>query len=139
MPMYIKFDGVDGESWNTASTHRTPLKGAITYTGLEVANCETGDPSTVCFSFTFIPEATAYELEDVMISSFINPASGAMDSRTYRFETGSFNSFGSYTSLDNDATLTLSAVPEAATWLMLVIGFGLIGAKLRRRQAIVAA
>jgi PEP-CTERM motif len=139
MPMYIKFDGVDGEAWNTASPDRPPFSGFVTYTGLEVSDCTTGDPLTVCLGFTFLPEATAYELKDVLVSSFINPATGAMGSRAYLFETGSFSSFGSYTSLDNDATLTLSPVPEAATWLMLVIGFGILGAKLRRRRLAVPA
>jgi hypothetical protein len=137
--MYIKFDGVDGEAWNTASSDRPPFRGVVTYTGLEVADCTTGDPSTVCFGFTFLPEASVWKLKDVIVSSFTDTTTGAMGSRVYRFETGSFSSFGSYTSLDNDATLTLSPVPEAATWLMLIIGFGLIGARLRRRQRVVAA
>ncbi len=31
-----------------------------------------------------------------------------------------------------------SAVPEAATWAMLIMGFGLVGSAMRRRRAIVA-
>jgi hypothetical protein len=35
--------------------------------------------------------------------------------------------------------VTLNAVPEPATWSLLVTGFGLVGAAVRRRQAAVAA
>jgi hypothetical protein len=35
-------------------------------------------------------------------------------------------------------TITVQAVPETATWLLAVIGFGAIGAALRRRPAVVA-
>lgn len=34
---------------------------------------------------------------------------------------------------------SITAVPEASTWAMLVIGFGIVGAAARRRQAVVAA
>lgn len=37
-----------------------------------------------------------------------------------------------------DATFTLSAVPEPATWLTMIAGFGMIGAAMRRRRAVVA-
>jgi len=35
-------------------------------------------------------------------------------------------------------TITVQAVPETATWLLAVIGFGAIGAALRRRPAVLA-
>lgn len=31
-----------------------------------------------------------------------------------------------------DAVLTISSVPEAATWIMMILGFGLIGGLIRR-------
>lgn len=34
---------------------------------------------------------------------------------------------------------TADAVPEAATWTMMIVGFGLVGAGLRRRTGVVAA
>lgn len=40
--------------------------------------------------------------------------------------------------LDN-AVLTANAVPEAATWVMLIAGFGLTGAVMRRRRTAFAA
>jgi hypothetical protein len=35
--------------------------------------------------------------------------------------------------------LSFGAVPETATWAMLIAGFGLVGATMRRRRALVAA
>ena len=35
--------------------------------------------------------------------------------------------------------LTLTQVPEPATWAMMILGFGLVGAAARRRAAVVAA
>lgn len=35
-----------------------------------------------------------------------------------------------------EATFTLSAIPEPATWLTMIAGFGMIGAAMRRRRAI---
>ena len=35
--------------------------------------------------------------------------------------------------------IKLTAVPEAATWTMMIVGFGLVGAGLRRRGAAIAA
>ena len=42
--------------------------------------------------------------------------------------------------VDATFTLTQSAVPEPATWAMMITGFGLVGAAMRRRQrAVVTA
>lgn len=39
----------------------------------------------------------------------------------------------------DDFTYTAGSVPEAATWVMLVAGFGLTGATMRRRKAVAAS
>jgi len=39
----------------------------------------------------------------------------------------------------NNATITAGAVPEPATWALLIAGFGGIGAAQRRRRSAVAA
>jgi hypothetical protein len=49
---------------------------------------------------------------------------------------GRSDSFGGY--LD-DITISGAAVPELATWAMLVIGFGMVGYAARRRQPAVAS
>jgi len=41
-----------------------------------------------------------------------------------------------FTGLDN---VSLSAVPESATWMTMIVGFGLAGGLLRRRQRVAAA
>ena len=47
--------------------------------------------------------------------------------------TGASDSLGGY--LDN---ITISAVPEPATWAMMIAGFGMAGVAIRRRHAIKA-
>lgn len=37
-----------------------------------------------------------------------------------------------------DIAFTAGAIPEPATWAMLIAGFGLVGASLRRRRAVAA-
>jgi Protein of unknown function (DUF642) len=44
------------------------------------------------------------------------------------------NSFGA--ALDD---VSISAVPEVSTWAMLIAGFGMAGAVMRRRRGVVAA
>ncbi|MBT9472342.1 MAG: PEPxxWA-CTERM sorting domain-containing protein [Phenylobacterium sp.] len=38
--------------------------------------------------------------------------------------------------LDNVSIGVSSAVPEPATWAMMIMGFGLVGSAMRRRQAL---
>jgi hypothetical protein len=49
---------------------------------------------------------------------------------------GRSDSLGGY--LD-DISITMAAVPELATWAMLIIGFGMVGVAARRRRGAVAA
>ncbi len=56
------------------------------------------------------------------------------------FVDGAFTAFGTYQARNNNGTLVVSAaVPEPASWALLVAGFGLTGAILRRRAVAVAA
>lgn len=57
------------------------------------------------------------------------------------FITGTFNStFDSPNNTDRAGIVTISAVtpavPEPGTWLMMLVGFGAVGAALRRRPAL---
>lgn len=56
---------------------------------------------------------------------------------TTAFSKVSFNSTSAAFELDN-VKLSTSAVPEPATWGMMILGFGAVGFAMRRRQATVA-
>lgn len=62
-------------------------------------------------------------------------ALGIADADNYQGAPGAyFDNTGSY----NVSVSSAAAVPEAATWAMMLVGFGAIGAALRRRQTRVA-
>jgi hypothetical protein len=73
-------------------------------------------------------------------TQFSNPQlfTGSLDAPT--FLTGSFTLANPFL---GDGTLTISpvsgAVPEPATWVMLMLGFGLVGAAMRYRRREAAA
>jgi hypothetical protein len=61
---------------------------------------------------------------------------GAGDVLAFRFDPVAGQSFGSLTGID--ATIRFaasSAVPEPATWAMMIVGFAAVGGSLRRRGA----
>jgi choice-of-anchor C domain-containing protein len=66
-------------------------------------------------------------------------------SQTYFFTATSASSVLSFTSLANTPSgpaldnVAIAAVPEASTWAMMIAGFGLAGASLRRRRVAAAA
>jgi hypothetical protein len=62
---------------------------------------------------------------------------------TFSFTVNAGDSYGFYVSTTDGAlgrgALTVGAVPEPASWAMLIAGFGLVGAAARRRRRAVAA
>ncbi len=54
-------------------------------------------------------------------------------------DTLSFNSFQNPAWTGIDSVSVNTAVPEAASWAMMIAGFGLVGATMRRRTAALAA
>lgn len=46
------------------------------------------------------------------------------------------SSTGNSFEVDNLATTPISPIPEPATWAMMITGFGLVGASLRRRKSV---
>lgn len=55
------------------------------------------------------------------------------------FEAGAFAKEGTYKGSFSNAVLTVSrvaAVPEPATWAMMMLGFGIVGYSLRRKTAL---
>jgi choice-of-anchor C domain-containing protein len=65
--------------------------------------------------------------------------------KTYRFTATSTSSVLAFTSQINTPSgpaldnVSISAIPEAATWAMLIAGFGMVGVASRRRRSVVAA
>jgi hypothetical protein len=55
------------------------------------------------------------------------------------FKTGSFQLTAFIPGIPGNGTLTIAAVPEPASWAMLIAGFGLTGAVMRRRKAALSA
>ena len=47
--------------------------------------------------------------------------------------------YGSITNPNASINYVFAAVPEPSSWVMLIAGFGLVGASMRRRKAVVAA
>ena len=72
------------------------------------------------------------------------PAMGWL-TKGYDFVATSTNSNLKFTSLANTPSgpaldnISLAAVPEASTWVMLIAGFGMVGIASRRRRSAVAA
>lgn len=64
-------------------------------------------------------------------SGFTFPTSAFPDSQRF-FGTQSF-------ALVNFSIVQISAVPEPATWAMMLLGFGVVGTSIRRRRKVLAA
>ncbi len=111
--------------WGSVDTYNTlrildRVGGTImSYTGTAVsilANGNTTDPFTnplVTFSFT--------GMDTTNIGGF------------------EFSSTSNAFEFDNVSVVGTSAVPEPATWAMMLFGFGLVGSVLRRRSALVSS
>lgn len=73
-------------------------------------------------------------------TTVVNAAGAQLFTGSYltpTFVTGTFVLSG-LPNAPGDYTLTIAAVPEPGAWAMLVGGFGVVGAALRRRPAVVA-
>jgi hypothetical protein len=73
---------------------------------------------------------------------FLGAGTGCVGEPTPAVSFGNFSdsSFGSYDPRSGVQVIATSgAVPEPASWAMLIAGFGLTGAAMRRRKAVVAA
>ena len=80
----------------------------------------------------------------------INGGIGELGRSFFYFAPGAFAANGTYNTIvfgaDQAATLTVSGIggggpppiPEPATWAMLIAGFGLTGAVMRRRRTVLA-
>jgi len=127
--------------------------GAATYNySLDVADICCNDsytgpnlPSLLTFSFstdggaTFIPLAaytttppTDAGVFTTLSGSFVLPTAGLL---RLQIDSGTNFPGGNDFAIDN---ISVSAVPEPAGWAMMILGFGGLGASLRRRRAVFA-
>ena len=97
--------------------------------------------------FNFIKAYSGDSLVSTIYGSAFPPATGATGSAaTNRFVTLNYAAssnvtklvFGSDTNSFELDNVSVAAVPEPATWAMLVVGFGLVGAAKRRRTTTAA-
>ena len=76
------------------------------------------------------------EVYDFSLQSFGSPSFASYDADVSTFQNaGNFSTPGAYGSLINShLAISSGAVPEPASWAMMVGGFGMIGGAMRRRQ-----
>jgi hypothetical protein len=93
----------------------------------DMLNCHAGDQ--LCSMVHFIQDAHAAGLTGDVGVQAIGLADSGGGTGYYYFATPAFSTAGSHTSLYgfNPGTLTVSAVPEPASWLGMLAGLGLIG------------
>jgi hypothetical protein len=108
----------------TAGSYPDPSIGTFEY-GLDCPTCTGQGPFQSSLSFT----VTAANSSPLSLVTLTNGAAGAANLRIT--SSGNTGAVG----------FVLTAVPEASTWAMMIIGFGMVGygLRMRRRHAMVAA
>lgn len=75
---------------------------------------------------------------DVVNFAALNITAGSGSSTAYFFNPGILRTLGTYESVilgsGQFATITISQIPEPATWLLLFAGFGAIGINIRKQR-----
>jgi hypothetical protein len=152
------FSGNGGDGSVTGTQTDFTLVGSNAGTGntatfTQVASFQYGTLVQGSFEYTSFDsdgpfwDPAGYTINGVLFQLSDN-AGPATQSGTFSYRVPFGETYGFYVnSLDGIAGpgqiavsgLTTTAVPEASTWVMLIAGFGLVGAAARRRQAAVAA
>lgn len=107
---------------------------SVVSTGLDPASCRSQE---------FYQDISGYDIVSFGVMTIANPGTGIF----YYFDDGAFGVAGVYDSVLLGASqagrLTVTdlggaggAVPEPATWAMMIIGFGAAGSMIRRRRAV---
>ena len=153
----FSFDRLDGSSVGHGSfSFDSALSGPLTYSDLDSFSLTIGGNSydlgfvnsgnfSVYHYFGFNTVANAFVTQTV--SGFPTILAGLKNSYNEGFFVRNDPAFtlaraypGGELYFDNVSIVTSSgAVPEAATWAMMIMGFGLVGASLRRRAVAHAA
>ncbi len=121
-------------------------------TDLTPSSCTTNNPNFLCSA---TQRAEPYPngfglgaLGDYLGLNLEEPLANSSGTGFYFFQIGALGQSGTYSTIDpgggvgnaGRATLVVSgapssAVPEPAAWVMMILGFGLVGSTLRRRVA----
>ena len=163
----VNFDGVSGNYTNYVTPGVT-IAGASHIGGTYANNYNTfgnsldnmaGGTQTLTFNFVDAVSAfafnfgasdvvwtlTAFSGANALESTTINPTTSS-NTKSYFGLTGNnitsaklTHSGGDYVFVDNLTFAGAGAVPEPATWAMMIIGFGAVGASMRRRKVSAAA
>lgn len=153
----FSFDRLDGSSVGNGSfSFDSVLSGPLAYSDLDSFSLTIGGYSydlgfvnsgnfSVYHHFGFDTVANAFVTQT--ISGFPTILAGIKNSFNEGFFVRNDPAYtlvrtypGNELSFDHVSIVTSSgAVPEAATWAMMILGFGLVGASLRRRTAVQAA
>ena len=86
------------------------------------------------------PNNGAFELAENYVSQSSTQAPGKYFSGNYGFSYSSTDAASAYVAdnafgnVTNYAFRAVAAVPESSTWMMMILGFGAIGATMRRKQ-----
>ncbi|WP_353216896.1 CHRD domain-containing protein [Sandarakinorhabdus sp.] len=132
----IKFNGL---TTNLAAghVHCCALQGANAGVAIDFAPVGFGKSGTLTRSFDLTNAAT-------YTNGFRNGAGGGSAAGAQAAFLAGLNSGKAYINLHNSAFPggeirgNLGAVPEPASWAMMIAGFGLVGTSLRRRRAAMA-
>ena len=130
MPVHLKHDGIDQEPF-ARILDDFPILDLTSVAASSLDRCTPGIVDTVGDSISF--QTASLPSFDALTLNF-RRLDGGTGAATFLFADGSFDAIGSYTSIDGGATLTFSPVREAASWWMLIVGFGIAGMVLRRRR-----
>jgi PEP-CTERM motif len=128
------------------------VTGIVEFSEHDVTNCTVVFPTgnQVCGNQYFNTETFGSpEFYEILVFGAAIVGVPGNSETLYFFEQGSFATVGVHSSLlfgpEQFATLSVSdssivaGVPEPATWAMMIAGFGLVGAGMRRRAARTAA
>jgi hypothetical protein len=83
-----------------------------------------------------------FDISGINLANVINPGGGGSNAAFVGFTSGTGSGFANHDVINwefRDAFAPIDAVPEPGAWALMIGGFGLAGAMLRRRRAAVVA
>lgn len=134
--------------WGSASSYFIKVQNNGGGSGFSTYGFYTGNNGGGFFGFLTTPGFTSAHVSASVVGTLatltIDPNVGAQQVYTHNYGaafSGGVTGLGFYgdAHLDNFGTGGSGAVPEPTTWALMLGGFGLAGAALRRRRAAIAA